>query len=115
MLGKIQMRIQGVEVEGTGVDAQTRCAHYHSKIDIIAIKFKCCGKWFPCFECHAENTDHRPEVWTAAEFNTPAILCGACGHQLTITEYFECASTCPKCLSKFNPGCANHYNLYFEV
>ena len=52
------MLVHNEEVKGTGVDQQTRCAHYHKEIDIIAIKFKCCGEWFPCFQCHAENASH---------------------------------------------------------
>lgn len=106
--------IHGTEVCGTKVDAQTRCAHYNSDVDIIAIKFKCCAKWFPCFECHAETTAHSPEVWAVGEFDTPAVLCGGCGHQLSVAEYLECDSICPKCRREFNPGCARHYNLYFE-
>ena len=54
------MLVHNEEVKGTGVDHQTRCAHYHKDIDIIAIKFKCCGEWFPCFQCHAENASHEP-------------------------------------------------------
>lgn len=109
------MTIHGVEVIGTGVDSQTRCAHYRKEIDIIAIKFKCCGDWFPCFRCHSENTTHAPEVWSAKQFDTKAILCGNCGHQLTIDEYMESGSACPRCAASFNPGCANHYHLYFEA
>ena len=108
------MMVHNVEVFGTDVDGQTRCSHYNSDIDIIAIKFKCCGQWFPCFKCHAEHTNHTPEVWSIRESNTPAVLCGGCGHQLSITEYLKCASVCPKCRSRFNPQCARHYNLYFE-
>jgi len=101
-------------VLGVEVDPYTRCRHYHSDLDIIAIKFKCCCGWYPCFECHAAVADHDPEVWPASEYNKEAILCGNCGHQLTIREYLDCGSTCPLCGSKFNPGCANHYDLYFE-
>ena len=108
------MMIHKVEVNGTDVDNQTRCSHYDSDIDIIAIKFKCCQRWFPCYKCHTEHTEHSPEVWSVSESNTPAVLCGNCGHQLTITEYFQCESVCPKCRSGFNPRCALHYNLYFE-
>ncbi|MGI8470238.1 MAG: CHY zinc finger protein [Pyrinomonadaceae bacterium] len=107
--------IQGVEIHGSNVDAQTRCGHYHGEVDIIAIKFKCCGKWFPCFECHAEFSNHAPQVWSFDEFDSRAVLCGGCGYQLAISEYFECDSTCPQCRRKFNPACANHYNFYFEV
>ncbi|MEO8073285.1 MAG: CHY zinc finger protein [Acidobacteriota bacterium] len=103
------------KVIGTDVDPQTRCAHYNSEIDVVAIKFKCCGQWFPCFKCHAEQTNHSPEVWSVRERDTLAILCGVCRHQLTITEYLESSSICPKCRSQFNPACANHYDLYFEI
>jgi uncharacterized CHY-type Zn-finger protein len=106
--------IHDEKVYGAGVDAETRCAHYNSEIDIIAIKFNCCQKWFPCYECHAEQSDHAALVWKRTEFDTPAILCGACGHQLTVNEYLNCNSVCPRCRSQFNPGCANHYYLYFE-
>jgi uncharacterized CHY-type Zn-finger protein len=106
--------IYGTEVYGSDVDSQTRCAHYHSDVDIIAIKFKCCEKWFPCFECHTEFTQHTPEIWSANEFDTPAVLCGGCGHQLSISDYLECNSVCPNCCRRFNPGCARHRHLYFE-
>jgi len=106
--------IGAVVVAGVDVDPETRCAHYHGERDIIAIKFKCCGKWFPCHACHAEIAGHPAEVWPEEEFNTPAVLCGACGHQLTVREYLACGSVCPRCSREFNPGCALHYELYFE-
>lgn len=107
--------IYGEEVYGKNVDAQTRCEHYNSVLDIIAIKFKCCEQWFPCFKCHSEITSHQPQVWQISQYNTQAILCGGCGHQLSITEYLESESICPKCNSLFNPKCALHYDLYFEA
>ncbi|MFZ1702632.1 MAG: CHY zinc finger protein [Pyrinomonadaceae bacterium] len=106
--------IHGEKVNGINVDANTRCEHYHSDIDIIAIKFKCCGQWFPCYECHAAVADHEAKVWTLSEFDTEAILCGNCGEQLSITEYMDGGSACTKCRYPFNPGCSNHYHLYFE-
>ena len=108
------MLIHGVEIKGANVDSQTRCAHYHTPVDIIAIKFKCCGEWFPCFECHQENTNHAAKVWATGEFDTNAVLCGNCGSQMTIAEYLKCDSACPNCGAAFNPGCAKHYHLYFE-
>ncbi|HEX8638414.1 MAG TPA: CHY zinc finger protein [Pyrinomonadaceae bacterium] len=113
--GKISEKIiHGAIVVGADVDGETRCAHYHSALDIIAIKFKCCEQWFPCYECHAASADHASAVWSKSEFDTNAILCGACGAQLTVNEYLKCESTCPQCSSRFNPGCARHYYLYFE-
>lgn len=102
-------------VNGLDIDSATRCAHYHSDIDVIAIRFKCCGKWFACYECHEAVADHDPAVWPKEEQDQKAILCGVCGHQLTIDEYFNSNSTCPDCRARFNPGCANHYHLYFEI
>ena len=107
--------IHGVEVAGCAVDAQTRCAHYHGATDVIALKFKCCGQWHPCVECHRVAADHDAMVWPLAERHERAILCGVCGHQLTIAAYLSCGSTCPHCTAAFNPGCALHYHLYFEM
>ncbi|MEO7672819.1 MAG: CHY zinc finger protein [Pyrinomonadaceae bacterium] len=106
--------ILGEDVHGVNIDLQTRCAHWHGHLDIIAIKFKCCGEWFPCFDCHAAEAGHAATVWPKEERNAIAVLCGACGGQLTISEYLDCGSKCPKCASRFNPGCANHLHLYFE-
>ena len=107
-------RVFDKEIYGVDVDPQTQCAHYRSELDIVAIKFKCCGRWYPCFECHAEVACHEAAVWPAEEFDEHAVLCGNCGHQLTVNEYLNCDSTCPPCGSRFNPGCRNHYHLYFE-
>ncbi|HQZ96214.1 MAG TPA: CHY zinc finger protein [Pyrinomonadaceae bacterium] len=109
-----QTEIFGEIIYGVDLDAETRCAHWHSELDIIAIKFKCCGRWFPCFECHAAVANHEPAVWPIGERDAKAILCGKCGKQLRITDYFECDSICPQCRSGFNPGCAKHYWLYFD-
>ena len=109
------MTIHGVNVVGVGVDEETRCAHYYGARDIIAIRFKCCGEWFPCFECHAALAGHRVETWPRCEFDAPGILCGACGHQLSIREYLGADSACPRCRRQFNPGCAQHYHLYFDL
>jgi uncharacterized CHY-type Zn-finger protein len=107
--------IHGWEVLGKEVDSETRCAHWHSPLDIIAIKFKCCGRWYPCFDCHAEIADHTPCVWPRDEFGEAAILCGACGHPLSVDEYLAANNSCPDCSAAFNPGCAKHYHLYFEA
>lgn len=102
-------------VKGKTIDDQTRCSHYHSDVDIIAIKFKCCNTYYSCFSCHEEEATHPPKVWKKNEFDTLAILCGVCKHELTINEYFVCNSVCPNCLTSFNPKCSNHYHLYFEI
>jgi uncharacterized CHY-type Zn-finger protein len=107
--------VHGVEVFGVDVDPETRCRHWHSETDIIALRFKCCGRWYPCFDCHAELADHPHRVWPKSDLDEQAVLCGACGKKLSVSEYLACDSICPVCKRNFNPGCAGHYHLYFEV
>ena len=107
--------MHGVQVAGVGVGSQTRCAHYYGPKDVIAIRFKCCGKWYPCIECHRAVAGHAAAVWPLSQRHERAVLCGVCGHQLSVAAYLACASTCPHCTAPFNPGCALHYHLYFEM
>lgn len=104
-----------IVVKGKTVDEQTRCTHYHSPLDVIAIKFKCCETYYPCFYCHEETAGHKAEVWSKNEFDTKAILCGACWREMTINEYQHSNYQCPHCSTGFNPRCSNHNHLYFEV
>ena len=102
-------------VYGKPLDAHTRCVHYHSETDIIAIRFACCGRYYPCFECHEAEADHPATVWPQADWNKKAVLCGVCQSELTIWEYLHSRHTCPNCHAAFNPGCKNHYHLYFDM
>ena len=111
----MRRRIHGVDVLGVDVDAVTRCGHYAGPTDVIALKFKCCNIWYPCIDCHQAIADHAPNVWGVSERDERAVLCGVCGHRLTITAYLGCDSTCPNCGAAFNPGCAAHHHLYFET
>ncbi|MDG4657764.1 CHY zinc finger protein [Ectobacillus antri] len=103
-----------ITVYGPTVDQETRCVHYHSEKDIIAIRFKCCDKYYPCYECHDACEDHQRAVWPKAEWNEKAILCGVCQTELTINEY-QSVTHCPTCKSAFNEGCKTHYHLYFAT
>ena len=103
-----------LEVRGVDLDPQTRCAHYHGPTDIIAIKMKCCGIYYACNDCHQALADHETKVWPQREWNEKAILCGACGTELTINQYLARQSVCPNCRADFNPKCSHHYHLYFE-
>lgn len=103
------------QVHGTLVDEQTRCIHYRSGSDVVAIKFKCCRKYYACFECHQDLESHTPQRWESEEFNQPAILCGVCATEISIGDYLSSGSACPSCRSPFNPGCASHYHYYFRI
>jgi uncharacterized CHY-type Zn-finger protein len=102
-------------VRGVDLDPQTRCQHYHGPTDIIAIKMKCCGVYYACKGCHDALASHPKEVWPRSEWNQKAILCGACGTELTIHQYMQCESQCPTCHAHFNPACRNHYHFYFDA
>ena len=86
-----------IEVRGLKVDKQTRCVHYHTEKDIIAIKYKCCNTYYPCHRCHEEVAGHEALIWKKEERGEKAILCGACGTELTIDAYVRSGSRCPAC------------------
>jgi uncharacterized CHY-type Zn-finger protein len=102
------------QVHGVDLDPQTRCAHYRSALDIVAIRMKCCGLYYACKDCHQALADHAIEVWPRAEWNRKSVLCGACGAELSTQQYLDCDNRCPACKASFNPGCRNHYRFYFE-
>lgn len=101
-------------VLGLDLDPQTRCAHYRTPLDIIAIRMKCCLTYYACKDCHDALAGHQIEVWPRDEWDQLAVLCGACGEQMSVRRYLECGNLCPACAAPFNPGCRNHYHFYFE-
>lgn len=109
------MLCKGYDVRGHLLDSETRCKHYHSRLDIIAIKFYCCGTYYPCFQCHEESGCGKHAVWPKEQFTEKAVLCGACGCEMTVEAYLSCHSVCPTCGADFNPGCSLHKEYYFEV
>jgi len=100
---------------GIDLDSETRCAHWRTAFDIIAIKMKCCGIYYACKECHDALADHPAEIRQQSMWDDPAVLCGACKTELPIRDSLECKNVCPVCGARFNPGCRNHYHYYFEM
>ena len=113
-LGLPYLYLMQIKVQGKLTDEYTKCQHYHSPLDIIAIKFKCCNTYYACIHCHEELADHHAHQWHKEEFDTKAILCGSCKQELSINEYFDCNYQCPNCSEHFNPKCSNHNHYYFE-
>lgn len=106
--------MEPVVVLGVGVDAQSRCAHWHSELDIVANRFACCDRFYACRQCHDELAGHEAVPWPSWRFGEPAVRCGACGHLMTPPEYFDADDWCPECGADFNPGCRAHRELYFS-
>lgn len=100
-------------VYGVDIDSETRCAHYGSEEDVVALRFGCCESYYACFKCHAELADHPPEPWPTERRQESAVHCGICDSDLTAAEYMR-TDVCPECGTRFNPDCADHYHVYFE-
>lgn len=100
-------------VRGVGLDDETRCAHYGTEEDVVALKFGCCGTYYACFECHEAVADHPAEPWPTERRSDPSVRCGACDTEMTARTYVA-TDDCPACAAPFNPGCAGHYHIYFE-
>lgn len=101
-------------VKGNVVDEKTRCVHYHSELDIIAIKFACCGQYYPCYFCHLEGENHPVTRWSRQHLHEKVILCGVCRHEMMLKDYLSGTGDCPFCQATFNPGCQKHWHYYFD-
>lgn len=118
-----------VPVRGVAVDGQTRCAHYASPRDVVAMRFACCDAYWPCHRCHAELAGHPAVPVPATDFARPHVLCGVCRAELSVHAYraamaaspdgdggaSPASPACPSCGAGFNPGCSAHALLYFAV
>ncbi len=103
-----------VPLRGVDVDPETRCAHWASPVDVVALRFGCCETYYPCASCHDAVTGHEAEPWPRDRFDEPAVLCGVCRETLTAREYLDGDDACPHCGAAFNPGCRRHRDRYFE-
>ncbi|RSL33728.1 hypothetical protein D7Z54_08505 [Salibacterium salarium] len=110
----MKREINGTPIYGISLDTNSRCVHYQQPNDIISIRFFCCGDYYCCFKCHEKLAHHKAEQWPKEMFNHKAILCGFCGTHITVHDYLESGYLCPSCNASFNPGCRNHYHLYFQ-
>ena len=94
---------------GKLVDEQSRCEHYHSKLDIIANKCALCKKFYACYKCHNEMENHNFAPASIEEPDT--VMCGACGKTYSYKNYSS-ITACTECGGSFNPNCANHKCIY---
>ncbi|MDO5511731.1 CHY zinc finger protein [Corynebacterium sp.] len=101
-----------MQIRGVDVDEQGRCAHYRSARDVVGNRCATCGDYWACHACHAVLADHpfgRMRRDAAA-----SVVCGNCSHAMDYPAY-AVAAHCPACGHPFNPGCAAHASLYFEI
>jgi uncharacterized CHY-type Zn-finger protein len=81
----------------------------------VAIKMRCCEAYYACIECHSALAGHPAQVWPRDLWHREAVLCGVCELEMSVVEYLESGNLCPRCATPFNPGCRNHYHLYFAT
>ena len=101
------MRVFGLEI-----DEETRCLHYHSDLDIVALKCWVCQDYFSCYQCHDALRDHPFVAYPSKQKSDKVVLCGACRAELTIQDYQE-KMACSFCQRQFNPACQKHHSIYF--
>lgn len=98
------------EYFGIGLDSSSRCYHYHTKLDIVALKCAVCQKYYACYKCHDALEEHCFAATKSDEMFL--VLCGSCRQMLTLKEYKT--GFCPYCRMLFNPNCQRHDSIYFS-
>lgn len=102
-----------VKVYGHLLDGETRCIHYHSELDIVALKCFACKRYYACYQCHNADEEHVYLAYPISLSKDVVVLCGHCQSELTISQY-QLSSACPLCNHNFNPGCKAHAAIYFQ-
>lgn len=101
------------DVYGDVLDAETRCLHYHSELDVIALRCFACRRYYPCYHCHDKYEDHAYLAYPS-QLDHPIVLCGVCHQEMTVGDYRAGEGHCPNCQVSFNPGCYRHEDIYFK-
>ena len=101
------------QINGLLVDDQSRCQHYHSTLDIVALKCFECLKYYACYQCHDCLEKHSFRAYPCQLKQDKVLICGVCRHEMTIEEYQD-VEACPNCHRAFNPACSKHYDIYFD-
>ena len=75
------------QINGLLVDDQSRCQHYHSPLDIVALKCFECQKYYACYQCHDRLEAHIYRAYPCQLKQDKVLICGVCRHEMTIEEY----------------------------
>ncbi|KRL43329.1 CHY zinc finger protein [Lacticaseibacillus manihotivorans] len=97
------------KIYGQQLDVASRCRHYHSDLDVVALWCGQCQKFWACYEFHDAMGDHEFVPLPKAQ---ALVLCGACRCMMTYSQYQSGA--CPNCWYPFNPRCELHTDHYFQ-
>ncbi|TWT11350.1 hypothetical protein FRX54_03460 [Streptococcus sp. sy004] len=100
-------------IYGDVVDLETRCLHYHSARDIVALRCFSCRRYYPCYHCHDTYEQHTYQAYSS-QSEDEVVFCGACQIGMTALAYRQGKSVCPNCSAAFNPACKEHESIYFS-
>lgn len=81
MIKGLSARIILNKIYGLTLDSAGRCQHYHTKVDIVALKCAKCQQYYACYQCHDKLVGHH---FIPVKTDGPApALCGVCRNTLT--------------------------------
>ncbi|MFD0845206.1 CHY zinc finger protein [Streptococcus saliviloxodontae] len=100
-------------IYGLDLDRESRCRHYHSQLDIVALKCFLCQRYYACYKCHNACQNHSFAPYPLSRREDLVVICGVCHKEMTIADYKE-VSACVACQSPFNPRCHLHEAIYFK-
>ena len=83
------------KIYGLLVDNESRCQHYHTELDIVALKCFDCLKYYACYQCHDSLEEHSFRAYPCHLKQDKVLICGVYQHA-------------------FNLACSKHYDIYFE-
>lgn len=101
------------QIYGELLDHESRCRHYHTVLDIVALKCWSCRRYYACYQCHDQFECHDFTPYPRTRKEDKVVICGVCHKEMSIASYEE-ASACPRCGSAFNPACHKHKEIYFS-
>ncbi|WP_438835700.1 CHY zinc finger protein [Streptococcus pluranimalium] len=53
--------------KGIVIDDNSRCQHYHSSQNIVALKYADCHSYYACYKCHGAMESHSFKATSADE------------------------------------------------
>lgn len=77
------------KIYGFLVDNESRCQHYHTELDIVALKCFECLNYYACYQCHDSLEEHSFRAYPCQLKQDKVLICGVCQHEMTIEEYYD--------------------------
>jgi uncharacterized CHY-type Zn-finger protein len=63
-------KAQAINALGIDVDYQNCCENYTSHLDVVAFRYKCCGRHYACARCYEVLAGHEIVLWDKTDYET---------------------------------------------